>query len=175
MKTHINLSDKYAALFQFVQVENRVEFERRMLDIFATILQQAQDSFKDQLKHELRQNEVVCNNGPLMQVREIVSKFYAVPISELMSKSRIDHTNKARQSAMWISKYLKNAYSLNSIGSFYNRDHATVLNATKRIESLYQVDRVFRTELKDLLILCEENGLGISEHLYILTNIKVIR
>jgi len=25
------------------------------------------------------------------------------------------------------------------------------------------------------LILCEENGLGISEHLYILTNIKVIR
>lgn len=175
MKTHINLSDKYAALFQFVKIENRVEFERRMLDIFATLLQQAQDSFKDQLKYELKQNEVVCNNGPLMQVREIVSKFYACPISELMSKSRIDNTNKARQVAMWISKYLKNAYSMNTIGSFYNRDHATVINGIKKVEGLYQVDRNFRVEIKDLLILCEENGLEITEHLYILTNIKVIK
>ena len=175
MKTHLLLSDKYSGMLKFVQVENRVEFERRMIDLFGTLLHQSLDSFKDQLKQELRENEIVLSNGPLMEVREIVSKFYACPISELMSKSRIDNTNKARQVAMWISKYLKNAYSMNTIGSFYNRDHATVINGIKKVEGLYQVDRNFRVEIKDLLILCEENGLEITEHLYILTNIKVIK
>jgi chromosomal replication initiation ATPase DnaA len=175
MKTHLLLSDKYSGMLKFVQVENRVEFERRMIDLFGTLLHQSLDSFKDQLKQELRENEIVLSNGPLMEVREIVSKFYACPISELMSKSRIDNTNKARQVAMWISKYLKNAYSMNTIGSFYNRDHATVINGVKKVEGLYQVDRNFRIEIRDLLILCEENGIDIKEHLYILTNIKVIK
>jgi chromosomal replication initiator protein len=73
-------------------------------------------------------------NVDINDIQKEVAKHYALTISDLISKSRKQHTVLARQMAIYISHELS-TLSLNKIGKqFGNRDHSTVIYAVKKIK-----------------------------------------
>jgi chromosomal replication initiator protein len=96
------------------------------------------------IDHSFISKEVVeCALGDLIkpQVKNIdindiqkeTAKHYAITVSDLISKSRKQHTVLVRQMAIFISHELT-TLSLTKIGKhFGNRDHSTVIHAIKKI------------------------------------------
>lgn len=73
-------------------------------------------------------------NIDINDIQKETAKHYAVTISDLISKSRKQHTVLARQMAVFISHELT-TLSLTKIGKhFGNRDHSTVLHSIDKIE-----------------------------------------
>ncbi|SMN14805.1 Chromosomal replication initiator protein DnaA [uncultured Candidatus Thioglobus sp.] len=73
-------------------------------------------------------------NIDVNDIQKVVSKHYALTISDLTSKSRKQHTVLARQMAIYICHELS-SLSLNKIGKqFGNRDHSTVIHTIKKIK-----------------------------------------
>jgi len=76
----------------------------------------------------------------LEDILESVSKYYSVPIQDMIGTSRIRNVLIPRQIAMYIGKKYLNV-SLVQLGErFSNRDHSTVLHAINKIEKTVQKD-----------------------------------
>jgi len=73
-----------------------------------------------------------------------VSEYYDVPIEDIISTKRNENINVARQVSMFIARQLTTK-SLREIGSFFNRDYTTVINALNRMERVMLTD----TRLKE--------------------------
>jgi len=73
-------------------------------------------------------------NIDINDIQKETAKHYAITVSDLISKSRKQHTVLVRQMAIFISHELT-ALSLTKIGKhFGNRDHSTVLHSINKIE-----------------------------------------
>ena len=73
-------------------------------------------------------------NIDINDIQKETAKHYAITVSDLISKSRKQHTVLARQMAVFISHELT-SLSLTKIGKhFGNRDHSTVLHSIDKIE-----------------------------------------
>ena len=73
-------------------------------------------------------------NIDINDIQKETAKHYAITVSDLISKSRKQHTVLARQMAVFISHELT-TLSLTKIGKhFGNRDHSTVLHSIDKIE-----------------------------------------
>jgi chromosomal replication initiator protein len=73
-------------------------------------------------------------NIDINDIQKETAKHYAITVSDLISKSRKQHTVLVRQMAVFISHELTNL-SLTKIGKhFGNRDHSTVLHSIDKIE-----------------------------------------
>ena len=73
-------------------------------------------------------------NIDINDIQKETAKHYAITVSDLISKSRKQHTVLVRQMAVFISHELT-ALSLTKIGKhFGNRDHSTVLHSINKIE-----------------------------------------
>ena len=73
-------------------------------------------------------------NIDINDIQKETAKHYAITVSDLISKSRKQHTVLARQMAVFISHELT-TLSLTRIGKhFGNRDHSTVLHSIDKIE-----------------------------------------
>ena len=83
-------------------------------------------------------------------IQKLVGDHFKVRISDLKAKTRTKPLVVARQSAMWlIKKHLDK--SLVEIGrSFGGRDHTTVINAVRRIDSQLQKDSDLKKDIEDL-------------------------
>lgn len=91
------------------------------------------ESAKEVLSDILRTNSVVVT---MEDIQLKVSEYYNVKISDLRSNRRLKYIAHARQICMYLAKLLTQK-SLLEIGKFFGgRDHATVIHAVKRIESL---------------------------------------
>ena len=81
----------------------------------------------------------------ILDIKKKVALFFKISIKEMDSPSRKKNILKARQTAMYLSRTLLNK-SLNDICQFFNRkDHTTVINAIKRVESYLKEDREFKS------------------------------
>lgn len=78
-----------------------------------------------------------------------VLRFTGMTMDELIVKTRKRECVEVRQ---LIFSYLKRytMLSLQSIGDYFNKDHATVLYGIRRIEELMQVDKQFRNKYHEL-------------------------
>ena len=86
----------------------------------------------------------------LEKIQNVVSSYFQIDLKEIHSKSRKREIVQARQVAMFLSKkYTDHSYSLigNLVGK---RDHATVLHACKAIKDSLDVDKGFRSTMKDI-------------------------
>ena len=86
----------------------------------------------------------------LEKIQNVVSTYFQIDLKEMHSKSRKREIVQARQVAMFLSKkYTDHSYSLigNLVGK---RDHATVLHACKAIKDSLDVDKGFRSTMKDI-------------------------
>lgn len=79
-----------------------------------------------------------------------VSKYFSIPINDLVSVKRSQLIAHARQIGMYLSRELTNN-SLPRIGkSFGNRDHATVIYAVNKISSLINTDRNVYNQIQEI-------------------------
>ncbi len=87
------------------------------------------DAVKDVLK------ELVGEQFKLdgRSIQNVITSMYNVSLEELVSRSRKRSVVFPRQIAMYLTRKYTDA-SLSEIGSFYNRDHSTVLYAIKAVD-----------------------------------------
>tara|TARA_R110000850_G_scaffold125385_1_gene243633 strand:+ start:70876 stop:72312 length:1437 start_codon:yes stop_codon:yes gene_type:complete len=84
-------------------------------------------------------------------IQRVVSEYYKVKLSELLSKRRSRSIARPRQVAMALAKELTN-HSLPEIGeAFGGRDHTTVLHACRKVKELQETSRDIGEDFKQLL------------------------
>ena len=104
----------------------------------------AMDSLKDLVA-------VADKQISIEDLQKIISSYYNVRISELLSKSRKRRVTLPRQVAMRLSKELTNL-SLPEIGdAFGGRDHTTVLHACKKIDDMRNNNEKVSQDYSNLL------------------------
>ena len=73
-------------------------------------------------------------------IQKTVADYYRIPVSDLLSNSRLRSLSRPRQMAMALTKELT-SLSLPDIGeAFGGRDHTTVLHACRKIRELQRGD-----------------------------------
>lgn len=73
-------------------------------------------------------------------IQKTVAEYFKIRVADLMSKSRSQSVTRPRQIAMSLARELT-THSLAEIGDAFNgRDHSTVINACKKVESLRKSD-----------------------------------
>ena len=84
-------------------------------------------------------------------IQKIVTDYYNIKLSDLLSNKRNRSLARPRQLSMSLAKELT-THSLPEIGdAFGGRDHTTVLHACKRISELRTVDNSIEEDYKKLL------------------------
>lgn len=83
-------------------------------------------------------------------IRDVVCAHFSLSVDAISTRSRKREVVQARQIAMYLSKQLtKN--SLSSIGNTIGqRDHATVLHACKIVSDLMEIDKSFRSSVREI-------------------------
>lgn len=89
----------------------------------------------------MRAEELPTLACPLMsEIRDAICRKYRVSMTELLSEQRGRHIVRPRQIGMYLARKMT-LRSLPEIGRhFGNRDHATVMHATRRVEQLCAED-----------------------------------
>jgi len=91
----------------------------------------------------------------IAKIQKIVAKYFLITPDELKSKSRKEPLATQRHITIYLCKTLTDN-SLQKIGKqFGNRDHTTIMNSLKKIETVMKKDPDTKTvinELRDLLI-----------------------
>tara|TARA_B100001175_G_scaffold196135_1_gene166488 strand:- start:2327 stop:2974 length:648 start_codon:yes stop_codon:yes gene_type:complete len=89
------------------------------------------------------------------KIQNVVSNYFNIPLSEMLSQRRSRPLARPRQIAMFLSKKMT-ARSLPEIGRrFANRDHTTVIHAVKTITRLSEQDDEMKkniNQIKSLLL-----------------------
>jgi chromosomal replication initiator protein len=91
-------------------------------------------------------------SGPLalQDILQAVSQHFGISADELRGDKRHAAIVHARHAGMYLSKHLTSK-SVAEIGRFYgNRDHATVLHATRKLSNLVKRDEQTKEELEKL-------------------------
>lgn len=79
-----------------------------------------------------------------------VSKYFSIPINDILSSKRNKFISHARQLAMYLSRELTSS-SLPRIGkSFGNRDHSTVIYAVSKIADSIKTDRNVYMQIQEI-------------------------
>lgn len=79
----------------------------------------------------------------------IVFDYFQIPAHFQTAKIRKREIVQARQVSMYFLRtFTKQTES--KIGSYFDRDHATVIHAVKTVNNLYDTDRSFRTDILTL-------------------------
>ncbi len=154
-KENINISDEvidYVAaesktnIRELIGVLNRViAFSRVHNKILTT------NDCKNILKDVFSQTKVITVD----KIQNIVSNYFNISLSEMLSQRRSRPLARPRQIAMFLSKKMTTR-SLPEIGRrFANRDHTTVIHAVKTISRLSEQDDEMKkniNQIKSLLI-----------------------
>lgn len=107
-------------------------------------LSSAKEALKDIISVQNRSTSIE-------QIQKIVTDFYKIKLSDLLSKKRSRDVARPRQIAMALARELTQL-SLPSIGlAFDKRDHTTVLYACKLVEELREQDKKIKHEYNVLL------------------------
>jgi chromosomal replication initiator protein len=84
-------------------------------------------------------------------IQKTVADYYKIPVSDLLSNSRLRTLSRPRQMAMMLTKELT-SLSLPEIGEAYGgRDHTTVLHACRKIRELQHRNPQIRDDFTNLL------------------------
>lgn len=84
------------------------------------------------------------------KIQNVVSSYFNIDLKDIHSKSRKREIVQARQVAMFLSKKYTD-YSYSHIGcQVGKRDHATVLHACRTIQDSLDIDKSFRTTMKNI-------------------------
>jgi len=108
---------------------------------------------KSILKDVFSQTKVVTVD----KIQNIVSNYFNIPLSEMLSQRRSRPLARPRQMAMYLAKKMTTR-SLPEIGRrFANRDHTTVIHAVKTISRLLEQDDEMKKNINQIRSLLLEH------------------
>ena len=154
-KENINLNDD---VIQFIASESKTNV-RELIGILNRIVAFSRVhnknlsviECKNILKDIFNQTKVITVD----KIQNIVSNFFNIPLSDMLSQRRSRPLARPRQIAMYLAKKMTTR-SLPEIGRrFANRDHTTVIHAVKTINRLSEQDDEMKkniTQIKSLLL-----------------------
>ncbi|MBK9257989.1 MAG: chromosomal replication initiator protein DnaA [Saprospiraceae bacterium] len=83
-------------------------------------------------------------------IKQLVAKYFELPVEKLQGKTRLRSVVIARQLSMYLAKNYTNS-SLKVIGdSFGGRDHSTVIYSLKAVQDLMDTDMLFKDTVNAL-------------------------
>lgn len=103
-----------------------------------------------------RSSDKLLNKNKIHDVLGIVSEYYRISTSDLISKKRTTNYVFPRQVAMYLIKTL---YDLpyKKIGTFFNnRDHSTVMHSVVKITNEIEMDANVKNDIEKLKVKCGE-------------------
>jgi chromosomal replication initiator protein len=101
---------------------------------------------KNILKDVFNQTKVVT----IDKIQNVVSNYFNIPLSEMLSQRRSRPLARPRQIAMYIAKKMTTR-SLPEIGRrFANRDHTTVIHAIKTITRISEIDEEMKKNIEQI-------------------------
>ena len=154
-KENINLNDD---VIQFIASESKTNV-RELIGILNRIVAFSRvhnknlsvNECKNILKDIFNQTRVITVD----KIQNIVSNYFNIPLSDMLSQRRSRPLARPRQIAMYLAKKMTTR-SLPEIGRrFANRDHTTVIHAVKTINRLSEQDDEMKkniTQIKSLLL-----------------------
>ena len=154
-KENINLDDD---VIQFIASESKTNV-RELIGILNRIVAFSRvhnknlsvNECKNILKDIFNQTKVITVD----KIQNIVSNYFNIPLSDMLSQRRSRPLARPRQIAMYLAKKMTTR-SLPEIGRrFANRDHTTVIHAVKTINRLSEQDDEMKkniTQIKSLLL-----------------------
>lgn len=80
---------------------------------------------------------------------KIVSSHFNISLDQMMARSRSRKFLEPRQTAMFLCREYTGG-KLAAIGSFFDRDHATIIHACKRISALCKTEKKIRKTMRTL-------------------------
>ncbi len=91
------------------------------------------------------------------QVAERVCMYFGITMDQIKSDDRHDTVRIPRQIVMYIcDSILVPTYDTQKIGNFFYKDHATVINARKKVQNYIDTDTSFRYNFMMILKRLEE-------------------
>ena len=84
-------------------------------------------------------------------IQKTVADYYKIPVSDLLSNSRLRLLSRPRQMAMALTKELTDLSLLEIGEAFGGRDHTTVLHACRKIRQLHHSEPQIRDDYMNLL------------------------
>ncbi len=121
----------------------KIEALRKVYGVMPTF-EQVQDIVKDVTSDSLPVS-VVINN-----IFSAVSNTYGVSIDDIKSANRSSNISQARNICMYVIKTVT-GITLKEVGTFFGKDHSTVLHSIKRIESALETDQTFRNTVNNII------------------------
>ena len=126
----------------------------------------------DKNENELKDVSIFCENGVIKEIgdckkilrdvfnqikvitvdkiQNVVSNYFNIPLSEMLSQRRSRPLARPRQIAMYLAKKMTTR-SLPEIGRrFANRDHTTVIHAVKTISRLADQDDEMKKNINQI-------------------------
>jgi len=103
-----------------------------------------------------RTSDKLLNKNKINDVLSLVSEYYRISTSDLISKKRTANYVFPRQIAMYLIKTL---YDLpyKKIGTFFNnRDHSTVMHSVVKITNEIEMDANVKNDVEKLKVKCGE-------------------
>ena len=154
-KENINLNEE---IIQYIATESKTNI-RELIGILNRVVAFSRinnktlniSDCKNILKDVFSQIRVVTVD----KIQNVVSNFFNIPLSEMLSQRRSRPLARPRQIAMFLAKKMTSR-SLPEIGRrFANRDHTTVIHAVKTITRLSEQDDEMKknvSQIKSLLL-----------------------
>ena len=154
-KENINISDE---VIDFVAAESKTNI-RELIGVLNRVIAFSRvhnkilttSDCKNILKDVFSQTKIITVD----KIQNIVSNYFNISLSEMLSQRRSRPLARPRQIAMYLSKKMTTR-SLPEIGRrFANRDHTTVIHAVKTISRLSEQDDEMKkniNQIKSLLI-----------------------
>lgn len=102
------------------------------------------------VKLVLSGNHALSSAPTIKKIQEITARFFDLPLSELLSKSKKRRCSYPRQIAMYLCRlYTERSYK--EIGmAFENKDHSTVIYAVRHITKLMEENDRIRNEVLNI-------------------------
>ena len=156
-KENINLNDE---VINYIASESKTNI-RELIGILNRVIAFSRvhnkilniNDCKNILKDVFSQIKVITVD----KIQNIVSNYYNISLSEMLSQRRSRPLARPRQIAMYLAKKLTSR-SLPEIGRrFANRDHTTVIHAVKTITRLAEQDDEMKKNINQIRSLLLEN------------------
>ena len=101
------------------------------------------------LRNSIGSNIYITNN--VAKIQKAVADYFDLTVENLKSKKRTANINLARQIAMYLCK-MTTSETLDRIGLEFNRDHATVIHASDKIEQELKTSEERQNQIKEIKV-----------------------
>lgn len=126
----------------------KIEALRRVYGVMPS-MEQVQNIVKDVVSDSLPVSVIVTN------IFNAVSETYGVSAEEIKSANRSANISQARNICMYIIKTVT-GITLKEVGTYFGKDHSTVLHSVKRIEAAMETDRDLKNTVNNIVRECKQ-------------------